>query len=330
MEKVRAEEAVGKILGSDVTEIIPDVKKGPLFKRGHVIKEEDVEKLLSIGKHFVWVFGEDEGFIHEDDAALAIVKSVAGKNLKVSEPSESKVKLIAQSDGILFINEAGLLEINSLINPVIAVKRRFSFVHKGEPVAIGKVMPVEVPASEVEEIKMIAQKFYPIINLLPLRSNRIAIFPVGNEFVEGRREETLSFRVADYLSSLGQVVERRNPLPDDEDKIKEAGLNALKNGFNIVIYMGGLAVDPDDRTVSGIRKIEVTEITYGVPMWPGTTFFIAYKGDNLLLGIPSSSGFAKSGTSFHRIMPILLTGYKLSRLELMKMANGGFIDAQGL
>ena len=330
MEKVKTEEAIGKILGSDVTEVVPDVGKGPLFKRGHVIKKEDVEKLLSIGKHYIWVFSEDEGFIHEDDAALAIMKVVSGKNLIPLEPSESKVKLIAKKDGVLFVNEKGLLEINSLIDPVIAVKRYFSFVRKWEPVAIGKVMPVEVPVSEIDKIKMIAQKFYPIVNLLPLKANRIAIFPVGNEFVEGRREEVMSFRVADYLFSLGQFVERKDPLPDDEDEIKEAGLNAIKNGFNVIIYMGGLAVDPDDKTVSGIRKIRVSEITYGVPMWPGTTFYISYKGDNLLLGIPSSAGLVKSGTSFHRIMPILLTGYKLSRLELMKMANGGFIDAKGL
>lgn len=330
MEKVKTEEAIGKILGSDVTEIIPDVKKGPLFKRGHIIKEEDIEKLLSIGKHYVWVFSEDEGFVHEDDAALSLMKAVSGKNLKLSKPSESKVKLVAERDGVLFINEEGLLEINSLNDPVIAVKRHFSFVRSGEFVAIGKVMPVEVSLSEIDKIKIIAEKFYPIINLLPLKTNRIAIFPVGNEFVEGRREEVMSFRVSDYLSSLGQTVERKNPLPDDEEKIKEAGLNAIKDGFNIVIYMGGLAVDPDDKTVSGIRKIGVTEITYGVPMWPGTTFFISYKGDNLLLGIPSAAGLAKSGTSFHRLMPILLTGYKLSRLEVMKMANGGFVDAKGL
>ncbi len=330
MEKVKTENAVGKILGSDVTEIVPGVKKGPLFKRGHIIKKRDVEKLLAIGKHYVWVFSKDEGFMHEDDAALTIMKAVSGRNLRVSEPSESKVKLIAEKDGVLFVNEAGLLEVNSLKDTAIATKRTYSFVREEEPIAIGKVMPVEVSVSEVDEVKMIAQKFYPIINLVPLKVNKIAIYPVGNEFIEGRRKEVLSFRVADYLSSLGQSVERKNPLPDDESKIKEAGIIALKSGFNIVIYMGGLAVDPDDKTVSGIRKIGVTEVTYGVPMWPGTTFFISYKNDNLLLGIPSAAGLAKSGTSFHRLMPILLTGYKLSRLELMKMACGGFISAKGL
>ncbi|NCO28164.1 MAG: hypothetical protein GW894_02830 [Caldiserica bacterium] len=34
MEKVKTEDAVGRILASDVTEIVPTVKKGPLFKKG--------------------------------------------------------------------------------------------------------------------------------------------------------------------------------------------------------------------------------------------------------------------------------------------------------
>lgn len=32
-----------------VTQIIPGEFKGRLFKKGHIIKEEDIEKLLSIG-----------------------------------------------------------------------------------------------------------------------------------------------------------------------------------------------------------------------------------------------------------------------------------------
>jgi hypothetical protein len=51
MEKVKTEDAVGRILASDVTEIVLGVKKGPLFKKGHLIAEEDISKFLSIGKH---------------------------------------------------------------------------------------------------------------------------------------------------------------------------------------------------------------------------------------------------------------------------------------
>jgi hypothetical protein len=35
----------------------------------------------------------------------------------------------------------------------------------------------------------------------------------------------------------------------------------------------------------------------------------------------------KKGTSFCRLMPVLLSGYRLSKEEIIEMGEGGFIDA---
>ncbi len=330
MEKIKTEEAIGKILGADVTEVIPGAKKGPLFKRGHIIAKPDVEKLLSIGKHYVWIFGKDEGFVHEDDAGRKMMELIKGDNLFLSDPSESKVKLFSKTDGVLLLNKKGLKEINLLRDSRVASKRHFSFVRKNTPVAIGKVMPIEISTQEMNDIVQVAEKYKPIIEVLPIKTHKIAILPVGSEFIEGRRKETMSFRIEEYLEEMKQNVFLRKILPDDDDVIKEEGLKAFDSGADIIIYMGGMSVDPDDRTVAGINKMNVNTVTYGVPMWPGTTFLIAYKEGKLILGIPSSAGFAKEGTSFHRVMPIFLADYKLSREEILDMANGGFIDATNL
>ena len=330
MKKIKTEEAVGKILGADVTEVIPGIKKGPLFKRGHIIKQEDIEKFLSIGKHYVWIFEKDEGFVHEDDAGRLMMEAVKGKHLYLTNPSESKVKLIAETNGVLIINREGLKKINSFKNPRIATKRHFSYVIKDTPVAIGKVMPVEIPETEMNEILETAKQYKPIVDLFPIKPHRIAIFPVGNEFIEGRRKETMSFVIKNYLESMGQNVFLRKLLPDNDKVIAEKGLKAINAGADILIYMGGMSVDPDDKTFSGITNMNVDLITYGVPMWPGTTFLIAYKSNKLILGIPSSAGLAKSGTSFHRIMPVLLSDYRINRSDIIEMGEGGFVDATNL
>ena len=56
MKMIKVEDAVGSILSHDVTQIIPGEFKGRLFKKGHIIKKEDIEKLLSIGKEHVYVW----------------------------------------------------------------------------------------------------------------------------------------------------------------------------------------------------------------------------------------------------------------------------------
>lgn len=50
MRKIRVEEAVGKVLCHDITRIVPGEFKGPAFRKGHVIRPEDVNQLLELGK----------------------------------------------------------------------------------------------------------------------------------------------------------------------------------------------------------------------------------------------------------------------------------------
>ena len=55
MKKVRVQDAVGMVLCHDMTEIVPGRFKGRAFKKGHVVMEEDIEKLLDIGKRYLGI-----------------------------------------------------------------------------------------------------------------------------------------------------------------------------------------------------------------------------------------------------------------------------------
>ena len=53
MKKIKTEEAIGHVLCHDITQIIKGVSKGPVFRKGHIICEEDIPVLLSVGKEHV-------------------------------------------------------------------------------------------------------------------------------------------------------------------------------------------------------------------------------------------------------------------------------------
>ncbi|MGC9171974.1 molybdopterin-binding protein [Caldisericum sp.] len=324
MKKVEVHEAINKPLATDVT-MIEDFKKSVLFKRGHIISESDIPKLLSIGRHYVWIEDEDSSLVHEDDAGIFLMESIKGDNLGFTLPQESKVKLIAETDGVLVVNTQGLFKINEIEDVVVATKPPFTFVKSRTPVAIGKIMPKEISKEILLEVENIANMYKPIVDLKPITPHKIALFPVGNEFIEGLREEVLSFKIKEYLESLGQEIVLREILPDNDEKIKGAGLKAFEKGVDIVIYMGGMAVDPDDRTVPGIKLMGVEVVKYGVPIFPGFTFLLGYLKDKVVLGIPSSSGITKEGTSFHFIMPIILSNYRITKNDLIKFSLGGYL-----
>ena len=65
MKLRKTEEAVGQVLCHDITQIIKGAAKDAVFRKGHVITQEDVPVLLSVGKDHVYIWEKDEGMLHE-------------------------------------------------------------------------------------------------------------------------------------------------------------------------------------------------------------------------------------------------------------------------
>ena len=46
MKLVRTEDAVGQVLCHDITQIIPGVVKDAVFRKGHIVTEEDIRYFI--------------------------------------------------------------------------------------------------------------------------------------------------------------------------------------------------------------------------------------------------------------------------------------------
>ena len=99
MKLIRTEDAVGSVLCHDITQIIPGVVKDAVFRKGHVVTEEDVPILLSVGKEHLYVWEKQEGMLHENDAAEVLRQVCQGEHMKASEPREGKIELTADRPG---------------------------------------------------------------------------------------------------------------------------------------------------------------------------------------------------------------------------------------
>ena len=69
MKLIRTQDAVGHVLCHDMTQIIPGQYKDARFRKGHVVREEDIPVLLSMGKENLYVWEMVPGMVHENDAA---------------------------------------------------------------------------------------------------------------------------------------------------------------------------------------------------------------------------------------------------------------------
>ena len=107
MKLMRVQDAVGQVLCHDITQIIPGVTKDAVFRKGHVVTEEDIPVLLSVGKEWLYVWEKEEGMLHENDAAEILCAMCLGDHMERSEAKEGKIELTAACSGLLKVNEIG-------------------------------------------------------------------------------------------------------------------------------------------------------------------------------------------------------------------------------
>jgi hypothetical protein len=157
MKAIPVDKAVGTILAHDITEIRPGEFKGRAFKKGHVIREEDICHLQRLGKEHLFVLQVAEDEMHENDAAYAIARALMGDGVAIKgEPKEGKISIIAERDGLLKINKEALLEFNMLGEVMCATIHNNTVVKKGQTVAGTRAIPLVVRKSVVEEAVRIA------------------------------------------------------------------------------------------------------------------------------------------------------------------------------
>ena len=81
IKTIPLEDAIGSKLAHDVTEIRPGEFKGPAFRKGHTVCNEDVCHLQRLGKNHLYLIDLEEDEIHENEAAAIQAKALAGNGI---------------------------------------------------------------------------------------------------------------------------------------------------------------------------------------------------------------------------------------------------------
>lgn len=323
MEKVRVEDAVGMVLCHDITEIVPGKFKGRAFAKGHVIQEEDIEKLLDLGKRHIYVWDLSKGYVHENDAALRMVQAAAGENIVFSEVKEGKIELRAACDGVLKINLDALYAVNSDDEICFATIHGNKQVTKGKLLAATRVIPLAVKEEVLERFeKACKESKTPLVEVKPFCPAKIGVVTTGSEIVSGRIADQFGPVLEKKAAEVGATIMGQVFPGDEPEAITQAILDFLAQGADMVQVTGGMSVDPDDMTPSAIRACADEVVTYGTPVLPGAMFMLAYVQGNPVVGLPGCVMYAKR-TVFDLAVPRLLTGEKLTRRDFVLMAHGG-------
>ncbi len=136
LKKIKLQDAVGKKIAHDITEIRPGEFKGPAYRKGHTVCNEDLCHLQKLGKNHLYQIDLAEDEIHEDQAAAILAGALAGDGIVwQDQPREGKIKLLAEKDGLFIVNTASLAAFNMVDEVMCATLHGHTLVRKGELVA---------------------------------------------------------------------------------------------------------------------------------------------------------------------------------------------------
>jgi molybdenum cofactor synthesis domain-containing protein len=322
MKQIRIEDSVGCILSHDVTKIVPGEFKGRLFKKGHVIREEDIPKLLDIGKEHIYVWEPKKGQLHENDAAIRVKDLVLGQGCYISEEiKEGKIDFFANTQGIVKINKGLLLKLNLLGEIIVSTIHNNTPVKKGEKIGATRVIPLIIDEKKILEAEKIIKE--KIISVEEIKPKKAVLITTGNEVYKGRIKDAFLPVMKEKLEYYGSEIVKQVILPDNKEMITENILKAIEEDkVDMIICTGGMSVDPDDVTPSAIKDCNGEIVTYGAPVLPGAMFLLAYYKNIPILGVPSCAMYSKR-TIFDLVLPRILADEKLSFEDIARFGNGG-------
>ena len=294
MKSIRTQDAVGHALLHDLVRIVIGEVKDTPFRRGHVITEEDIPKLLDLGKEHIFVMEpEDEGFLHEEDVARALYRMAGGENMHEGPMAQGKIEAIADVDGLFKVDVERLHAINSIGELTIVTRFNNTPVKAGEKLAGMRCIPLLLEEQQVEDAKKIANGD-PLLHVKPFVRKTMGIVTTGSEVFEGRIKDAFTPIIEERCAEFGVTKVAHEIVTDNTDDIVAAIDKVKAAGADIIFCTGGMSV-------------------------------IAYCADGTpILGVPGGVLFSKP-TAFDEILPRLVADDEITKEDCIRMGHGGFL-----
>ena len=332
MKEIKTQDAVGHIISHDITRIIPGGEKNVAFKKGHVVREEDVAELLKLGKAHLYVWENDETKLHENEAAVFLADLVCGPvaagfegagDFLRGEVKEGKIEIFAGRSGLLRTDRAVLAALNGFDEVMVATRHDLVPVRGGDKLAGTRIIPLAISKERLNEVEMAAGAAGGVaLSILPYLNKRAGIVTTGSEVFEGLIQDGFTPVVREKAEEFGAEIVSHLTVPDNPDMTTAAIKRIFDEGAEVIFVTGGMSVDPDDRTPLAIKDTGAEIISYGAPVLPGAMFMVAYLGETVVLGLPGCVMHSKR-TILDIILPRVMAGLRITKDDINALSAGG-------
>jgi hypothetical protein len=304
---------------------------GARWGKGRRLSEGDLEAFAadpSIVVGPVTVIILEGGDLHEDEAAIRLAGAVAGPGLSRRGPSQSRVDLLAEHDGVLHVRAAALERLNRLDPLEVFTRLDGSIVAAGDLVASVKVAPHVVDGSVVAAgAKIAGDGRRPLVRVAPFRPMRVAV--IVKESLRAADRPRFETSVRNKVESLGSTIVGIEYVADEDEPVAAAlaGRARGRGRAEVILTAGGRSTDPSDPFFVAIEGLGGGVVRHGVPAHPGSMLWLARIGRTAILGLPTCGAYSKA-TAADLLLPRLLTGEPPTRRTVSHLGHGGVLTRE--
>jgi hypothetical protein len=294
-----------------------------VLRKGEAIGAEHVAPLRALGERELHLVGTESDEIHEGEAGARLASAVAGPGIDIRGPAESQYTLLARTRGLLRVDVERLFAVNS--HEGISVLTRFDYqpVEAGDELAGAKVTPLVMPRATIEAVERICLEGPPL-RVLPFRPMRVAALVLErvDQRSRDRFQATLERKLDWYGSELVAVGEARSG-----DRYVDALRGVLDAKPDLIMAAGASSLDPLEPLFGALDAVGASIVKHGVPVHPGSLFWIAYIGRVPLFGLSSCEMFSHR-TILDLVLPRLFAGEPIGRDDLARLGHGGMLGRE--
>ncbi|MEP6639440.1 MAG: molybdopterin-binding protein [Chloroflexota bacterium] len=299
---------------------------GQRWSKGRRLNADDLAVLAAAeAGDPITVLVPEPGELHEDDAAVRLAAAVAGPGLIVRGPTQSRVDLIAEADGVLNVRVPELERINRIDPLEVFTAFDGQVVARGDLVASVKVAPHLVDAATVDAgARLAGFGSHPIVWVAPFVPSRVGV--IVKESVRGTARQRFERSVRAKIEGLGSEIVDIVYVDDDPDAVEAAmaGFVHRREPFDLILTAGAASTDPLDACFVAITALGGRIVRRGVPAHPGSMLWLARIGGTAIVGLPTCGAYSKA-TAVDLLLPRLLSGEGASEKTVAKLGHGGIL-----
>jgi molybdenum cofactor cytidylyltransferase len=274
--------------------------------------------------HLLWL---DEGDVGEDAAAIRIATAVAGPGTIARPPVESQVRLVSAWRGLVEVDVATLAAVNAVDGVTVFTVPDGLPVDAGRKLAGVKITPLAIAEPSVVAAEMAASAApggagtLAVRPFLPLRVAAIVRQHLTDS-ARARFERSIGMRSAWY----GGSVESVHYVEDNARHVQDA-LRAAAASADVVLAVGVASVDPLEVTWQSLIAAGATSLRRGLPMHPGSSYWIAELLGRPVIGVASCGMFSRR-SALDLLLARLHAGLPLDPPYLSSLGHGGMLGRE--